>query len=185
MTKLITALVVATSILIATPVYSEQPKFNSSQYDNLHYAYSFGNQYLKNGKQKTHDTAHKQGMGYIMAAILWQESNAGKMVTNGKKGHNAYGVFQNYLPTVSARSKQMDKHLTNAQIKRMLKNRSNSAKWAYIELTYWMDKYNGNIPKSLASYNSGGNYKKGMGYSRSVLKKARYLEESGILSEEG
>ena len=180
--NLLTAVTAALLVGVASPVHSEQITFSSSQYDNLNYAYHFGEQFQKNGKFKTESSIHKSGLGYIMAGMAWQESSGGAN-TGHSPEHNAYGMFQNYLPSVKSWTNKINWNMSDAQIKKMLKNRKYSATWAYIELSYWMNRYNGNIPKAIASYNAGNNYKAGIKYSRQVMKKAEYLKEHQMFKE--
>lgn len=155
--------------------------FSNVQLDNLHYAYSFGEQFQKNGKFKEHHNRHdNNGLGYIMAALVWQESSAGINTTKGK-GHHAYGMFQNYLPTLRERVKQVGWNMTDAEIIQMVKNRKNSATWAYIELTYWLNRHDGNMRKAIAAYNAGNNWKAGNGYASQVLEKANYMKSQKLL----
>lgn len=153
--------------------------FSETQLDNLQYAYKFGEQFTKSGEFKKPHERNENGLGYLMAAIAWQESSAG-INTIGEKGHKAYGMFQNYLPTVKSRFKQMDIDLPDQFIINLLQGpRVNSATWAYIELSYWLKIHNGNTRKALASYNAGWNTKSGKKYAQDVLTKAKYLK--GVL----
>ncbi|ASD52048.1 hypothetical protein KNT64_gp096 [Pseudomonas phage PspYZU05] len=173
--KKICLLLLISSLL--SPAYSKE-HFSDVQKDNLHYAYAYGEQFTKDGKQKNHLTNDKKGLGFIMAAIAWQESSAG-INTVGKKGHKAYGMFQNYLPTVKARYKQIGINLPDQFIVNMLNGpRENSATWAYIELSYWLDIHKGNMRKALSSYNAGWNIKAGSKYAQDVLEKAYYLKNN-------
>lgn len=161
--------------------FGSEHTFSNVQLDNLHYAYNFGEQYQKSGKEKDTDKRYdNNGLGYIMAAIAWQESSAGIKTSAGPK-HNSYGVFQNYLPTVRNRVAQEGKRLSDSEIKRMLKSRKNSAQLAYIELSYWLNIHNGNMRKALASYNSGWNASGGRLYASQVLEKAYFLKQNKML----
>ncbi|QQG32152.1 hypothetical protein CkP1_0125 [Citrobacter phage CkP1] len=161
--------------------YGSEPNFSNVQLENLNYAYQFGEQFAKDGKYKTHENRYdNNGLGYVMAALLWQESSAG-LKTTGKSGHQAYGMFQNYLPTMRNRIKQIGWNMTDSEIKQMLNNKSHSASWAYIELSYWLNRYDGNMRKAIASYNAGNNWKAGNGYASQVLEKAYYLKSNKLL----
>lgn len=173
--------ILALAMLSCSVFASEKPNFSNVQLDNLHYAYQFGEQFTKDGKYKTTETISKSGLGYIMAAIVWQESSAGINTGGNKKDHHAYGMFQNYLPTVKNRAAQMDWKLTDTQIKRMLKDRKQSARWAYIELSYWLNIHNGNMRKAISSYNAGWNIKAGNKYASDVIVKANYLKSNKML----
>lgn len=154
----------------------EQHKFNDIQLDNMQYAYSFGEQYDKHGKAKAREKRYdNNGLGYIMAALVWRESSAG-IKEKGKKGHEAYGMFQNYLPTIRSRVDKLGWKMTDRQIIKMMGKRSNSAAWAYIELSYWLDVHKGDMRKAIASYNAGWKFKAGDAYASDVLKKANYLK---------
>ena len=165
---------------LSLSAHSSEHTFSNVQLDNLNYAYQFGEQFSKDGKFKTHENMHKKGLGYIMAAILWQESSAGVNLKD-KKGHHAYGMFQNYLPTMRARINQLGYNMTDAQIKKMLSKRSNSARWAYIEFSYWLNIHNGNIRKAISSYNAGWKTSAGSKYASEVLEKANYLKSNKLL----
>jgi hypothetical protein len=171
----------AALLVLSSMAFGSEHTFSNVQLENLNYAYQFGEQFAKDGKYKTPETRYNnQGLGYVMAAILWQESSAG-LKTKGKSGHQAYGIFQNYMPTMRNRLKQIGWNMSDAEIKRMLKNRSHSASWAYIELSYWLNRHNGNMRKAIASYNAGNNWKAGDGYAKEVLEKAYYLKANKML----
>ena len=80
-----------------------------------------------------------------------------------------------------ARVKELGYNMTDAEIKRMLNKRSNSASWAYIELSYWLNIHKGDIRKAISSYNSGWNVKAGSKYASEVLEKANYLKNNKLL----
>lgn len=167
--------VLATLLLtVSMSAHSVEPTFSNEQLDNLHYAYAFGEQYQKSGKFK--ETPNQKGLGYIMAGLLWQESSAGINQGLNKDKHHAYGMFQNYLPTLRSRVQQVGWKMSDKEIIRMVQKRQNSASWAYIELSYWIDVHKGDLRKAIASYNAGWNVKVGSKYASEVLEKANYLK---------
>lgn len=175
--------ILALAMLSTAAFASEKPNFSNVQLENLHYAYSFGEQFTKDGKYKTHENSHKAGLGYIMAAIAWQESSVGVNTGKDKKKHHAYGMFQNYLPTVRSRAEQLNWKLTDTEIKNLLKDRKQSARWAYIELSYWLNIHNGDMRKAISSYNAGWNTKAGNTYASLVIDKANYLKSNKLLKQ--
>ncbi len=173
--------VIATLLLtVSMSAHSVEPTFSNEQMENLQYAYAFGEQFQKNGKYKENPHQHN-GLGYIMAGLTWQESSAGINTGLNKDKHHAYGIFQNYLPTVRERVKQVGWTMTDKEIIKMISKRENSARWAYIELSYWLDIHKGDIRKTLSSYNAGWNVKAGNKYASQVLEKANYLKSRGLL----
>ena len=83
---------------LCSTAFGSEPTFSNVQLDNLHYAYNFGEQYQKSGKEKSpHNRYDNNGLGYIMAAISWKESSAGANLKAGK-GHHSYGVFKITYP---------------------------------------------------------------------------------------
>ena len=171
------------SILLISSFFSEasQQTFSNVQLDNLKYAYEFGEQFGKDGKFKDHKTRYdNNGLGYIMAAITWQETSAGVNMPI-KPGHEAHGMFQNYLPTLRSRTRQIGWNMTDGELIRMVSARNNSASWAYIELSYWMNVHKGDIKKSVASYNAGFKWQKGSKYANDVIAKANYLKTNNML----
>ncbi|AKU42763.1 hypothetical protein [Escherichia phage vB_EcoM-E33] len=167
--------VLATLLLtVSMSAHSVEPTFSNEQLDNLHYAYAFGEQYQKSGKFK--ENPNQKGLGYIMAGLLWQESSAGINQGLNKDKHHAYGMFQNYLPTLRSRVQQVGWKMSDKEIIRMVQKRQNSASWAYIELSYWIDVHKGDLRKAIASYNAGWNAKAGSKYASEVLEKANYLK---------
>ena len=92
-------------------------------------------------------------------------------------------MFQNYLPTLRNRVKQDGLDMSDKQIIKMLKKRSNSASWAYTELSYWLDIHNGDMRKAISSYNAGWDVKNGNKYASQVFEKANYLKSNKILQQ--
>lgn len=177
--------VIAAGLLaFSTMAFGSEPTFSNVQLDNLNYAYQFGEQFKKDGTYKEQSNRYdNNGLGYIMAALVWQESSAG-LKTKGKSAHQAYGMFQNYLPTMRARTQQVGWDLTDKEIIQMLQKRKHSASWAYIELSYWLNRHNGNMRKAIASYNAGNKWQAGNGYATQVLEKAYYLKTNKLLHVE-
>lgn len=173
----------AALLAFASLAHGTEHTFSNVQLENLNFAYAFGEQYSKDAKFKSHEKRYdNNGLGYIMAALAWQESSAGVNVQH-KDGHHAYGMFQNYLPTLKSRVKQSGWELTDAEIIKMVKVRKNSAAWAYIELSYWLNRHNGDIRKAISSYNAGNNVKAGNKYASQVLEKANYLKSHKMLQQ--
>lgn len=177
--------VLATLLLTASmSAYSVEPTFSNEQLDNLQFAYAFGEQFQKSGKFKEHNNRYdNNGLGYIMAGLVWQESSAGIMTGHNKDKHHAYGMFQNYLPTLRARTEQMGWKMSDKEIIKMVQKRSHSATWAYIELSYWLERHKGDMRKAIASYNAGNNWKAGNGYAGEVIAKANYLKSNKMLQQ--
>lgn len=168
-------------LAITSMAYGSEHTFSSEQLDNLQFAYAFGEQFQKSGKFKErNDRYDNKGLGYIMAGLAWQESSAGTLM-GGSKEHHAYGMFQNYLPTLRNRIKEAGWKMSDKEIIQMLKKRENSATWAYIELTYWLDVHKGDMRKALSSYNAGWAVKAGNTYASKVITKANYLKSHKML----
>lgn len=176
-------LAIAAALLAASFTTQAKVTFDDVQLDNLNWAYNFGVQYDKMGQKLTH-TSHEQElspdsekrMGYIMAAIAWQESSAGKNMSR-KKNHHAYGLFQNYITTVRTKTKQMGVYFGDDHLKYMLEQRDSSGLWAMHELRYWLKQHKGNVRLALASYYAGWNTKAGAKYAAAVLRKEAYLKK--------
>lgn len=145
--------------------------FSDKQISNLKMAYDYG-------KKSATGKSNADQIGYVMAAIMWKESTAG--IDCGSNG-DAVGAFQNRTSTVKARLKQEGINKSHKQIATELQNKTISAKWAYEELSYWIDIHKGNIRKAIASYNAGWKYSKGQSYSKSIMNKADYLKNNGII----
>lgn len=149
-------------------------RFSDTQKDHLIFACEYG---------KTIDVDNED-MCYIFSALIWQESGAG-LKTSGGKGHIAYGVFQNYLPTVRSRMKQKGLKYTDSEIIKLLSDRNMSAIFAEEELMEWLKHRKGDMYKALASYYAGWKWENGKGYANSVMKKAKYLKEQAKFLAEG
>lgn len=169
--KYIKYILIAIITVFSTAIHAEHD-FSKEQVRNLQKAYNYG----KNNPLKFKGT--DLNYGYIMAAIMWQESSAG---TNIGAGRHAVGPYQNLVTTVQSRMKQNGINKSRSQISKELASHATSAKWSRIELSYWLEVHNGSINKALASYNAGWKYQKGLRYSNSVIRKAKYLKQHKVL----
>lgn len=169
--KFLQNLIIMIMLILSPTVYAKYD-FSEKQVSNMQKAYKFGQ---STNVPKYHGT--NLNMGYIMAAILWQESSAGINIKNG----HAVGAFQNYIPTVKARLKQQGVTKSTAQISKELSRFDRSAHWANVEIDYWLKSHKGSMPKALASYNAGYNVRAGMKYSNSIIRKATYLKTHNVL----
>lgn len=161
--------------LIFSPMLMAKPDFSPQQIKNMQAAYKYG------ASKPLKFNGSRVDFGYIMAAIIWQETSAG---INCGTGSHAVGHYQNLVTTVKSRMAKDGVNKSRAQIAKELKNPSTSAHWARVELSYWLDQHNGNIGRALAAYNAGWKYHKGNRYSASVISKANYLKSNNILKVE-
>ncbi|AAX63594.1 vs.1 hypothetical protein [Aeromonas phage 31] len=155
------------------------PDFTDTQKTNLSYAYYYGKGYDLMGNQRDVDHPNflnQRHLGTLFAAIAWEESSAGLNTGRSKKGHHAYGMFQNLYKTVVKKMDQRGIPFRHWYLKKDLETRSGSAEWAMDELHYWLTVRKGNIRLALASYNAGWNYKAGLGYADRVLSKNQRLK---------
>lgn len=164
----------------AKPLYDN---FSAKQIDNLHFAYQFGEQYDRMGKMKEPLTPENRydnkGLGHIMAGIAWQETSAIDDLPR-KRGHHAYGLFQNYIKTVKSKHKQRGIVMGEQELIDYISRREVSAVYAMDELSAWLKIRKGDMRLALASYNAGWNYHKGLGYADAVLAKANHLKRKGF-----
>lgn len=152
-------------VLLVLSVSQAKITFNEKQLDNMRYACNVGKEIINNGTDSC----------YLMAALVWAESSAGMNVKGGK-GHKSFGLFQNNITTVKNRMKQQGIRPSEHHIKhRLITERSFSAKFAKIELQYWLKQRKGNLIQALASYNAGWKWQRGEKYARDVINKRNYL----------
>lgn len=153
-------------LTLLTTAFSATPsKSSHKQRDVLHQACQHGKEISFKG----------QDMCYVMAAIAWRESEAGRALVsyNG----SSVGVFQNRIETVQRRYAQEGIRKTRAVIKQELMNINHSAKWAKIELKYWLGRRN-NLEIAIRSYNAGNKHINGRRYANDVLALAKWLERN-------
>ena len=106
--------------------------------------------------------AHNQG-GYNLAAIAWQESQAGKFRIGINKGSIDLGLF--HLNSKSFLSRWYKDHpdkirshyYDNVILSKIVVDDAYSSIYAFKELQYWRVKRHRNIRDSIKSYNCGNN----------------------------
>lgn len=168
-------------LIIATQVHAgpSATDFTDTQKYNLSYAYHYGKGYDLMGNLRDVDDPQfleQRHLGTLFAAIAWEESSAGINTGRNKKGHHAYGMFQNLYRTVTSKLDHRGIPFRHWYLKQDLERKSSSAEWAMDELHYWLNVRKGNIRVALASYNAGWNYRSGLQYADRVLKKNRELK---------
>ncbi|AFL47436.1 hypothetical protein ZZ1p0141 [Acinetobacter phage ZZ1] len=163
------------ALAISPMLHAAKPDFSPQQIKNMQKAYHYGH------SKPLKFNGSRVDFGYIMAAVMWQETSAG---INCGTGKHAAGQYQNLVTTVKSRMAKDGVNKSRAQITKELQNHNTSAHWARVEMQYWLKTHNGNLEKALASYNAGWATHKGAGYSRSVIKKANYLKDNNILKVE-
>jgi hypothetical protein len=97
---------------------------------------------------------------YSLAAIVWQESSAGKMLINS--GESSYGHFQINIKTAMSRvdkDGQWSKMRINVLATKLL-DFEYAAPFAVKELQYWESVHGKDWNKIWASYNGGWSYDK-------------------------
>ncbi|ADG60038.1 hypothetical protein Acj9p138 [Acinetobacter phage Acj9] len=172
--KFLKSLLVTLTLLVSPQLFAK-PDFSPQQIKNMQAAYKYGS------SKPLKFNGSRVDFGYIMAAIIWQETSAG---INCGTGSHAVGHYQNLVTTVKSRMAQDGVHKSRAQIANELKNPSTSAHWARVEMQSWLGVHNGNIQRALASYNAGWKHQRGAKYSANVLRKADYLKANNILKVE-
>lgn len=179
-------LLIAFMLLVATHVWAgpSAADFTETQKYNLSYAYNYGKAHDLMGNIRDVENPNflnQRHLGTLFAAIAWEESSAGLNTGRQKKGHHAYGMFQNLYKTVVAKLNQRNIPFRHWYLKKDLETKSSSAEWAMDELGYWLKIRKGNIRLALASYNAGWDYKVGLGYADRVLAKNRQLKRMDFI----
>lgn len=173
-------------IVFATHVYAgpSVTDFTDTQKYNLSYAYNYGKAYDLMGELRDVNNPNfwnDRHLGTLFAAIAWEESSAGINTGRNKKGHHAYGMFQNLYTTVTSKLDNRGIPFRHWYLKRDLERKSSSAEWAMDELSYWLKVRKGNIRIALASYNAGWNYHAGLRYADRVLAKNQELKQTDFI----
>lgn len=116
-------------------------------------------------------------LSLTLAAIAWQESGFGKRVKNSKDGK--YGSFCTYqiLVQTAAKRNNLDIKLVKDKLLNDFEFCKNNA---IEELLYWKNRWKGDYPKMIASYNAGYkslNNPNGMKYYRAIAYKVLALDK--------
>jgi len=137
--------------------------------------------------RKSYHTGKKDDLGYILAAIAWQESNCGEYLINIGDGKSAgsYGPFHISLNSAAKRNNANTKWKKSRVAEQLVKDFNFSAKEAIAELKYWR-KVHAKKPIGyvIASYNAGSvgiKSKDGSKYSNDILQRVNALKNSKIL----
>lgn len=162
-------------ILLIKPImaFTEQElNFNQSQKQVLYNSYEIGN-------ELTLEYYGSEDLGYLMAAIAWQETKAGVRVQNSNPSHHAYGVFQNYLPTIRTRANRLNLGLSDTELKNLvMDDMYASASFAIMELRDWDKYHKGKLDRILSSYFAGFKWKSSKWYYNAVMKKLNWLKSN-------
>lgn len=126
--------------------------------------------------------AYNQG-GYILSAIAWQESQAGKYRIGVNEGSVDLGLFHLTSSSFLARwyrehpDKVRTKFYDNIILSRVIIDDTYSSTYAYKELQYWNVKRKRTMRDSVKSYNCGNNIKR----KRCDLYLSRIWEKRTVL----
>ena len=127
-------------------------------------------------------SAYNQG-GYTLAAIAWQESNAGKYRINLNSDSVDLGLFHLNSKAFLARwyrehpDKVQTRFYSNILLSKIMVDDSYASIYAQKELSYWRDKRSRNMRDSIKSYNCGNNIERRRcdQYLHSILTKKHAL----------
>ncbi len=182
--NILAALALFVSFIVAQPTISleeEYSAFNAEQHEVLQHAYDLGKPF---------------NMGYTLAAIAWQESNAGLYVLNLQDP--AAGVFQNNIESVMVRHMKKDSTLKDTPFQRsylaqqLALNMDLSASEALAELEYWKTIHGaGNWVLIWQSYNGGfytlkpgtSGYNTSLKYERKINARVRFLINNEVFEK--
>lgn len=130
--------------------------------------------------QRAFDYGAPDGMGHLLAAIVWKESSAGLKLHRKDGEHwsmRSYGPFHILLRTAKQRRGCSTWNCSNLK-NRLLHNFEYSAELAVEELEYWRNRL-GSASKALSAYNAGNNWNgmTGVSYRHDVVSKINYLKQ--------
>ncbi len=119
--------------------------FSKAHIDIIVFAYNYG---------------APKGMGYIMAAIAWQESCAGAYMMNFQDP--SAGLYHAHIPIVlKYYSNYKDTDFNrNVMGQKLINNRNFASEIALETLLYWHKYHKGDLKKTIKSYNKGFKWEK-------------------------
>lgn len=157
-------------ILVVMTVLIQANKAQAGLCDEL---YRMSNNQL-NTLIQSYKYGKKYGLGYTLAAIAWQESQAGLYPVN--ISDPSFGVHHILLTTAMKRGKVRNTSFHRNMLASELLNHDVSASYAIKELKYWKRYHKGNWKRIWASYNAGHNFKNGLKYSQQIEEKIQKIK---------
>jgi len=118
-------------------------------------------------------------LGYTLAAIAWQESQAGSVPVN--VNDPSFGPFHNKMDTVMRRVVMKDtQYNRNLVATRLLNDFEFAASMAVAELLYWDRVHHGKWRRMVRSYNAGYNHssKRADAYVQNIIEKVKVIKRS-------
>jgi len=118
-------------------------------------------------------------LGYTLAAIAWQESQAGSVPVN--VNDPSFGPFHNKMDTVMRRVALKDTQYNRNRIAtRLLNDFEFAASMAVAELLYWDRVHHGKWRRMIRSYNAGYNHscKSADAYVQNIIDKVKAIKRS-------
>ena len=120
-------------------------------------------------------------MGLTLAAIAWQESNAGLYPIN--ISDPSFGVHHILLTTAMKRSDIKNTGYHRNMLAASLLDHDVSASYAIKEIKYWFGYHRSDWYKVWASYNAGHNYKAGVSYANKIREKVKLIKDCLIIGD--
>lgn len=120
----------------------------------------------------------KRKYSWTLAAIVWQETSAGKTLINWNDP--SFGAFQINIKTAAKRYKAVTTGDQLILAEELHNNINMGAMAAMDELDFWKGVHKGNWSKMVASYNGGYNWKgkHPQAYRNNLLKKVNFLKKN-------
>lgn len=150
---------------------SNLDRFNEKQIENIRYAYHYGK---------------RDNLGFILAAIAWQESCAGMYRLNMQDpSAGNYHTILSLAIKIDRKMKKLTKKTIsnfdqNVMAERLICDREFASKIALYQLREWKIVRGNNLRDMLRSYNGGTNIEgnqKAERYADEILRKKQRLEE--------
>jgi hypothetical protein len=136
-------------------------KLNNQQKETLYKAYKYG---------------ETDGIGYSLAAIGWQESQAGKYLVN--LSDPSFGVFAITIKTAS-KVEGIDEESFEANLlaQKLIFDFNYGMKMAKREILYWLNYHKEDWSRTWASYNAGFDTSNGIEYTGLIAGYVRVLQK--------